>query len=57
MDLKNKLDEGSKFYQTLEEIFVGVLVAHAPRKTKVLLGNHKPQVNKTLRKVILKRST
>lgn len=57
MDLKNKLDEGSKFYQTLEEIFVGVLVAHAKRKTKGLLGNHKLQVNKTLRKVIVKRST
>lgn len=57
MDLKNKLDEGSKFYQTLEEISVGVLVVHAPRKIKVLLGNHKPQVNKTLRKVIIKRST
>ena len=32
-DLQNKLEEGLKVYQTFEETFVGVLDAHAPRKT------------------------
>ena len=34
-----------------------MLNAHAPRKTKVLCGNHKPHVDKNLRKAIMKRST
>ena len=29
---------------------------HAPKKTKVFRGNHKPYINKTLRKAIMKRS-
>ena len=29
---------------------------HAPRKTKIFRGNHKPHINKTLRKAIMKRS-
>ena len=29
---------------------------HAPEKTKIFLGNHKPHINKTLRKDIMKRS-
>ena len=33
-----------------------VLDAHAPRKTQVLRGNHKPHVDKYLRKAIMKRS-
>ena len=28
----------------------------APKKTKVFPGNHKPYINKTLRKAIMKRS-
>ena len=28
----------------------------APKKTKVFRGNHKPYINKTLRKAIMKRS-
>ena len=35
-------------YQNFEEIFVRVLDAHAPRKTEVLCGNHKPHVDKNL---------
>ena len=29
---------------------------HAPKKTKIFVGNHKPHINKTLRKAIMKRS-
>ena len=29
---------------------------HAPKKTKIFRGNHKPHINKTLRKAIMKRS-
>ena len=29
---------------------------HAPKKTKILRGNHKLHINKTLRKAIMKRS-
>ena len=55
-DLQNKPDEGPKVYQNFEDTFVRVLDAHAPRKTKVLRGNHKPDVDKNLRKAIMKRS-
>ena len=55
-DLQSKLEEGPKVYQNFEETFVRVLDAHAPRKTKVLHGNHKPHVDKDLRKAIMKRS-
>ena len=55
-DLQIKQDEGPKVYQNFEETFVRVLDAHAPRKTKVLRGNHKPLVDKNLRKGIMKRS-
>ena len=39
----------------LKKTFVNVLDAHAPRKTKVLRVNHKPHVDKNLRKAIMKR--
>ena len=29
---------------------------HAPKKTKIFPGNHKPHIGKTLRKVIMKHS-
>ena len=29
---------------------------HAPKKTKIFPGNHKPRINKTLIKAIMKRS-
>ena len=56
MDLENKLEECPKHYENFEKTFVNVLDAHAPRKTKVLRGNHKPHVDKNLRKAIMKRS-
>ena len=55
-DLKNKLEECPKHYEDFEKTFVNVLDAHAPKKTKVLRGHHKPHVNKNLRKAIMKRS-
>ena len=55
-DLENKLEECPKHYENFEKTFVNVLDAHAPRKTKVLRGNHKPHVDKNLRKAIMKRS-
>ena len=55
-DLKNKLEECPKHYEIFEKTFANVLDAHTPRKTKVLLGNHKSHVDKNLRKAILKRS-
>ena len=56
MDLQSNLEEGPKVYQNFEETFVRVLDAHSPRKAKVLRGNHKPHVNKNLRKAIMKHS-
>ena len=55
-DFQSKLEEGPKVYQNFEETFVRVLDAHGPKKTKVLYGNHKSHVDKTLRKGIMKRS-
>ena len=55
-DLQSKLEEVPKVYKNFEETFVKVVDAHAPRKTKVLRGNHKPHVDKNLRKAIMKRS-
>ena len=52
MDLQSKLEENLKVYQNFEQTFVRVLDAHARRK--VLRGNHKPNVDKTLHKAIIK---
>ena len=55
MDLQNKLEECPKHYENFVKIFVNVLDAHAPKKTNVLRGNHKPHVDKSLCKTIMKR--
>ena len=52
MDLENKLEECPKHYESFEKTFANVLDAHAPRKTKVLRGYHKPHVDKNLHKAI-----
>ena len=49
MGLENELEECPKHYENSEKTFANVSDAHAPRKTKVLRGNHKPHVNKNLR--------
>ena len=43
-------------YEAFETKTAEVLDKHAPRKTKLLRGNHKPHVSKKLRKEIMKRS-
>ena len=55
MALENKLDERPKHYKNFEKTFANPLDAHAPRKTKVLRGNRKPYVDKSLHKAIMKR--
>ena len=39
-------------YKNFEYIFTSVLNEYAPRKKKVIRGNHKPHLNKELRKAI-----
>ena len=56
IELENKLEECPKHYENFENTFANILDSHAPRKTKVLRGNHKPNVDKNLRKAIMKRS-
>ena len=55
-DRQSQLEEYPKVCQNFKETFVRVLNAHAPRKAKVLRGNHKPHVDKNLRKAIMKFS-
>ena len=52
MDLQNKLEECPKYNENLEKIFLNILDAHTPRKTKDLHGNHKPHIEKNLHKAI-----
>ena len=54
-DLSNSI-ENSQCYEAFEIKTVEVLDKHAPRKTKLRRGNHKPHVSKKLRKEIMKRS-
>ena len=55
-DLSSKLDLNNKDYAVFEDNFVTVLNKHAPKKTKILRGNDKPHVSKTLRLAIMKHS-
>ena len=48
-DLSNSI-ENSESYEAFETKTDAVLDKHAPRKTKLLRGNHKPHVSKKLRK-------
>ena len=43
-------------YSDFEKKFIDTLNKHVPKKIKTLRGNQKPHINKTLRKVIMKRS-
>ena len=56
MDLESRLNNCPKIYGSFEKTFENILNAHAPKKTKFLGGNHKPHVDKNLRKAIIKRS-
>ena len=43
-------------YENYEQNFIEVLNTHAPKKVKILRGNHKPHYYNNLRKAIMKRS-
>ena len=55
-DFQNELllniGDGKNNYLEFEKDFVGKLNKHAPKKTKIFRGNHKPHINKTLRKLL-----
>ena len=59
-DFQNELllniGDGKNNYLEFEKNFVETLNKHAPKKTKIFRGNHKPHINKILRKAIVKRS-
>ena len=55
-DFKNGSSKCSKNYESPENVFVTILDRYGPRKTKILHGNQKLQVDKNLRKAIMKRS-
>ena len=55
-DLGKRLEQQPTNYDTFEEIFLKTLDVHAPQKTKVIRANHKPYVNKKMRKAIMHRS-
>ena len=56
VDLGVRMGEQCVDYDTFEEIFLGALDVHAPRKSKVVRANHKPYVSKEMRKAIMLRS-
>ena len=43
-------------YENYEQNFINVLNTHAPKKVKILRGNHTPHCYKNLRKAIMKKS-
>ena len=47
-DLTSSLRNCNGEYENYEQNFVKVLNKHAPRKVKILRGNHKPHYNKNL---------
>ena len=55
-DLSEALIDCGDSYDKFEYIFTSKLNKHAPKKRKWVRGNHKPHVNKELRKAIMKRS-
>ena len=56
-ELINKPNSRNSYeYCTFEKSFEEVLDKHAPKKRKILRGNHKPHVHKTLHSAIMKYS-
>ena len=56
-ELINELNSRNSYeYCTFEKSFVEVLNKHAPKKRKIVRGNQKPHVNKTLHFGIMKCS-
>ena len=55
-DLSEALIDCGDSYDKFEYIFTSKLNKHAPKKRKWVRGNHKPHINKELRKAIVKKS-
>ena len=55
-DLTSSLRNCNGKYENYEQNFIEVLNTHAPKKVKILRGNHKPHHYKNLRKAIMKMS-
>ena len=55
-DLLLNIDNGKNNYLEFKKNFVETLDTHAPKKPKIFRGSHKPHINKTLRKAVVKRS-
>ena len=59
-DFQNELllniGNGKNNYLEFEKNFDETLNDHVPKKIKIFQGNHKPHINKTLRKAFMKRS-
>ena len=55
-DLSEALIGCGDSYDKFENIFTSKLNKHAPKKREWVRGNHKPHINKELRKAIMKRS-
>ena len=59
-DFQNELllniGDGKNNYLEFEKNFVETLNKHAPKKTKIFRGNHKPHISEILRKAIMKSS-
>ena len=53
LNLSEPNSRNSYKYCTFDKSFVEVLDKHAPKKRKILRGNHKPHVNKTLHSAIM----
>ena len=54
-DLSRTIGNADDF-NTFESKTIDIINKHAPKKTKVLRGNHKPHVSSEMRKAIMKRS-
>ena len=55
-DLLLNIADGKNNCLEFEKNLLKTLNKHAPKKTKIFRGNHKPHINKILRKAIMKRS-
>ena len=47
-DLLLNIGDGKNNYLEFEKNFVETLNKHAPKKTKIFRGNHKPHIRKTI---------
>ena len=55
-DLLTVFGSGCNDYETFEKMFLSTLNLHAPLKSKTIRANHKPYMNKAVRKSIMKKN-